>query len=151
MTILESLQRTVEMTKNWIEINFLKKADVDSSLNSISENPVQNKVINNEIDNLKKQIEKIDVSEPKLASITMFANAWTGTSSPYSQTVVIDGVYENSKIDLQPTLQVINILQNLGTSLMAVNDNCVVTVLAMGNKPNTDISTDILITDINVI
>lgn len=63
MTILEALQKTVEAIRIWVEAKFIQKTDVDSILSSTSENPVQNKVIDKEINSLKQQIGKIDVSE----------------------------------------------------------------------------------------
>lgn len=63
MTILEALQKTVETIRDWADVKFFKKTDIDSSLSNTSTNPVQNKVINTEINNLKQQIGSIDVSE----------------------------------------------------------------------------------------
>ena len=63
MTILEALQKTVESIKDWTNDKFFTSEDIDSSLNSTSTNPVQNKVISTEINNLKIQIDNIDVSQ----------------------------------------------------------------------------------------
>lgn len=63
MTILEALQKTTEEIKAWAESKFFNKNNVDSAMSSTSENPVQNKVINTEINNLKNLIGSIDVSE----------------------------------------------------------------------------------------
>lgn len=63
MTILEALRETTESIKKWVEGRFLNKNNIDISLNSTSTNPVQNKVINTEINNIKTLIGDIDVSE----------------------------------------------------------------------------------------
>ena len=63
MTILEALRVTTESIKSWVESKFLKKTDVDTALSATSENPVQNKVVNIEIENLKTSIENLDVTE----------------------------------------------------------------------------------------
>ena len=63
MTILEALRVTTESITSWVESKFLKKTDVDTALSATSENPVQNKVVNTEIENLKTSIENLDVTE----------------------------------------------------------------------------------------
>jgi len=63
MTILEALQKTTEEIKAWAESKFFNKNNVDSAMSATSENPVQNKVVNAEIDSLKNLIGSIDVSE----------------------------------------------------------------------------------------
>lgn len=90
-------------------------------------------------------------SMPKLATITMSASNWSGSTSPYSQIVSVNGVNANSKLDLQPTPSQITELQDAEISLMATNNNGVVTVYAFGGKPSTDMTMQILITDVEVI
>lgn len=63
MTVIEALRVTTESIKSWVESKFLKKTDIDAALSTTSENPVQNKVINTEIENLKTAMKDIDVSE----------------------------------------------------------------------------------------
>lgn len=62
MTVLEALRVTTESIKTWAEEKFFNKANIDSALSSTSENPVQNKVINEAIENLNTTIDNIDVS-----------------------------------------------------------------------------------------
>lgn len=88
---------------------------------------------------------------PKLTNITMTASGWQGSSNPYSQVVTCNGVNVNSKLDLQPTPTQIVELQDAEISLMATNNNGVVTVWAIGNKPNFDITMQILITEVSVV
>lgn len=63
MNILEALRTTTESIKIWVENKFLNKNNIDAVLNTTSENPVQNKVVNAEIENIKTLIENIDVTE----------------------------------------------------------------------------------------
>lgn len=88
---------------------------------------------------------------PKLTSITMPATGWSGSSNPYSQVVACNGVNVNSKLDLQPTPTQIVELQDAEISLMATNNNGVVTVWAIGNKPTSDYTMDVLITEVVVV
>jgi hypothetical protein len=85
---------------------------------------------------------------PKLTTITMPASGWQGSSNPYSQVVACNGVNANSKLDLQPTPAQIVQLQDAEISLMATNNNGVVTVYAIGNKPTVNYTMDVLITEV---
>ena len=88
---------------------------------------------------------------PKLTTVTMLASEWNGSNDLYSQVVSCNGVNVNSKLDLQPTPNQVIELQNEEISLMATNTNGVVTVYAIGNKPSTDYTMSVLITEVNVV
>ena len=90
-------------------------------------------------------------SAPKLSTITMYIDAWEGFDSLYSQVVACNGVNANSKLDLQPTPNQIVELQDAEISLMATNNNGVVTVYAIGDKPTVDYTMDVLITEVAVV
>jgi hypothetical protein len=88
---------------------------------------------------------------PKLTTVSIPASGWGGSVSPYSQVVTVSGVNANSKLDLQPTSAQIAELQDADISLMASNNNGVVTVYAFGGKPSSDYEMQMLITDVEVI
>lgn len=88
---------------------------------------------------------------PKLTSITMPAANWSGSNNPYSQVVACSGVNVNSKLDLQPTPTQIVELQDVEISLMLTNTNGVVTAWAIGGKPTSDMTMDVLITEVTVV
>ena len=90
-------------------------------------------------------------SAPKLTSVTMLASAWTGDSNPYSQVVTCSGVNVNSKLDLQPTPTQIVELQDAEISLMATNTNGVVTIWAIGGVPTSDMTMNVLITEVAIV
>lgn len=90
-------------------------------------------------------------SAPKLTSITMLAANWGGDSNPYSQVVTCNGVDVNSKLDLQPTPNMMVALQDAEISLMLTNDQGVVTAWAIGNKPTEDYTIDVLITEVAIV
>lgn len=91
------------------------------------------------------------VSKPKLATVTISASKWGGSTSPYSQVVSVNGVNANSKLDLQPTPAQIVELQDAEISLMASNNNGVVTVYAIGGKPISNYTMNVLITEVVVV
>lgn len=87
----------------------------------------------------------------KLTTISISANGWTGADSLYSQVVSVNGVTANSKLDLQPTPTQIVEFQNEEISLMAANDNGVVTIYAIGNKPTNNYTMNVLITEVLIV
>ena len=89
--------------------------------------------------------------KPKSTTITIPAANWTGDMSPWSQVVTVNGVTANSKVDLQPSAQQIVSLQNSETTLMTSNDGGVITVWAIGTKPEVDYTMQVLITEVTYV
>ena len=85
---------------------------------------------------------------PRVATISLHASAWTGSSEPYSQVVNIATATASSKIDLQPSAQQIVDLQNSEISLMIGNDGGVLTCYAIGNKPTVNYTMQVLIQEV---
>lgn len=88
---------------------------------------------------------------PRLTAITLLADSWVGNGSPYFQSVTVRGVNVNSKLDLQPTPEQLVALQDEEISLMAVNDQGSVKVYSLNGKPESDMTMQVLITDVEVI
>lgn len=74
-------------------------------------------------------------SAAKLRNITLPAANWKGGESPYYQVVEVEGVSVNSKVELQPSAE---IFYNKVMAFTAVNEEGVVTVYAIGDKPTDD-------------
>ena len=85
---------------------------------------------------------------PRIATITLSANAWSGSGEPYSQSVNIATVTASSKVDLQPTAHQIVSLQNSETSLMIENNGGALTCYAIGNKPIINYTMQVLIQEV---
>lgn len=85
---------------------------------------------------------------PRIATVTLSASGWTGSANPYSQVVAVNGVTANSKIDLQPTAQQIVSLQNEDIALMAENNAGTVTFYALGGKPTSNYTMQVLLTEV---
>ena len=85
----------------------------------------------------------------KFVSITLPSASWTGTVSPYSQAVTITGITNKSMVDLKVSPTVLNILENEAAGLIAENDNSVVKIYAIGNKPSQDLTIQAIITETN--
>ena len=85
---------------------------------------------------------------PRLATVILPANGWTGSKNPYSQVATVNGITVNSKVDLQPTALQIVSLQNEDIALMAENNAGVVTFYALGGKPAVDYTMQVLLTEV---
>jgi len=88
---------------------------------------------------------------PRVATITLAASSWTGNSAPYSQTVSINTVTSATKIDLQPTVAQIVSMQNDDIALMAENSDGVVTIYSFGGKPSSDMTMQVLLTEVSYV
>ena len=77
-------------------------------------------------------------SDIRLVVVTILASAWVGTESPYSQVVTINGVTKYSKVDLQPSVEQLEIFHDKDLAFVTENDDGVVTVFAIGDKPTSD-------------
>lgn len=104
-----------------------------------------------EIPTSQAVMDAINNLMPRLTTITLLADSWTGDSLLYYQTTSVSGVNVNSKLDLQPTPEQILEFNDAEISLMATNTNGVVTVYSFNGKPVDDIEMQVLITDVEVI
>ena len=86
----------------------------------------------------------------KLATVTILASAWVGSDSLYSQVVAIDGITEYSKVDLLPSVEQLAIFFNKNVSFVTENEDGVVTVYAIGDKPTLDYTMQAQITEVAV-
>ena len=113
------------------------------------------------IEALKKSVESIKewtneklnntAMTPRLTNVNIIASGWQGTSSPYFQRITCNGVNTKSMVELRPSPEQIEVLQEDEISLMAVNNDGLVTIYAIGDKPSYNITMQVIITDITII
>ena len=89
-------------------------------------------------------------STVRLSESTLTAANWVGTESPYSQVVTIPGVTAKSQVDLTPSAEQLSVFHNKDLALVAENDGGVVTVYAIGQKPENDYTIQVTITEVEV-
>lgn len=87
---------------------------------------------------------------PRIGEVTLLASAWKGTDSPYSQVVDIAGVTENSQVDLTPSVEQLVIFHQKDLAFVTENDDGVVTVYAIGDKPANDYTMQVTIKEVAV-
>ena len=80
--------------------------------------------------------------------IKLSESKWVGDASPYSQVVSIKGVTEFSKVDLQLSADQLTEFHDMDLSLTTENNEGVVTVFAIGDKPNNDITIQATLTEV---
>ena len=85
----------------------------------------------------------------RLSSITLRASSWVTTGeSLHSQVVSIPGTTEYSKVDLLPSVEQLAIFHNKDVAFVTENEDGVVTVYAIGDKPIADYTMQVSITEV---
>ena len=87
-------------------------------------------------------------STAKIGEVTLLANAWIGEASPFAQVVDIVGVTENSQVDLTPSVEQLVVFYEKDLTLVTENENGIVTVYAIGQKPTNDYTIQVTITEV---
>lgn len=86
----------------------------------------------------------------KIGEVALLASAWVGDEDPYSQVVEIVGVTENSQVDLTPSVEQLAIFHDKDLAFVTENEDGVVTVYAIGQKPENDYTIQVTITEVAV-
>lgn len=110
---------------------------------------------NGEPIDLHKEIEDIvnaciGVKTARLGSVTLLASAWTGSGNLYSQVVTIDGITERSQVNLTPSVSQMATFYEKDITFITENDDGVVTVYVIGQKPQNDYTIQASIVEVNV-
>lgn len=87
----------------------------------------------------------------KVQDITLLASNWVGNTNPWHQVVAVNGVTANSRVDLRATALQIVELQDNDIAFIAENDDGVITVYALGSKPDVDYTIQAEITEVVVV
>lgn len=92
---------------------------------------------------------KNNIKVAKIGEVALLASEWVGADSLYSQVVSIDGVTPNSQVDLTPDVRQLAIFYNKDISFVTENDDGIVTVYAIGQKPMNDYTIQVTITEVD--
>lgn len=88
------------------------------------------------------------VAKARIGYVTLMASAWTGADNLWSQVVSVDGATENSQVDLTPDVEQLAVFYEKDITFVTENDNGVVTVYAIGQKPSNDYTIQVTITEV---
>ena len=84
----------------------------------------------------------------RTTEVTLYANAWVGTESPYSQVVQVESVTAYSKVDLLPSAEQLVAFKEKDLDLVTENEGGKVTVFAIGTKPTQDWTIQATVTEV---
>ena len=99
----------------------------------------------------KKEIAELAKAKvAKIGEVTLLASKWGGENNLYSQVVDIEGVTEYSQVDLTPDVQQLAIFYNKDITFVTENEDGVVTVYVIGQKPENDYTIQVTITEVNI-
>lgn len=90
------------------------------------------------------------IANVRKGEINLPASAWVGENNLYSQVVDIEGITEHSQVDLTPNVQQLAIFYNKDISFVTENNDGVVTVYVIGQKPTIDYTIQVTITEVDV-
>lgn len=93
--------------------------------------------------------KSIENTIDKITTISLSADNWTEATNIYSQVVTVVGATANSKVDIYPTPEQLLELQSSGIALVAINEDGVVTVYALHNKPTVDYAMQVTLTEVS--
>ncbi len=85
----------------------------------------------------------------RIGEVTLRADGWYGETHPYYQVVELD-VTENSQVDLTPSVEQLAVFYDKSLGFVAENDGGMVTVYAIGQKPENDYTIQVTITEVAV-
>lgn len=91
------------------------------------------------------------VAQPAaVSSVTLLASAWVGEGTCHSQVVDIAGVSNTSQVDLKPSSEQMEIFHNKDISFVAENEDGIVTVKVIGQRPTNDYTIQVSISEVSV-
>lgn len=98
---------------------------------------------------LKGEKGDTGVSPSRIGTVELLAANWAGESHLHSQVVSIEGVTENSQVDLTPSVEQLVTFYEKDLTFVTENDGGVVTVYAIGQKPQNDYTIQVTITEVS--
>ena len=85
-----------------------------------------------------------------IGEVELLSAKWEGGENLYHQVVTIEGVTENSQVDITPNVEQLVIFYEKDLTFVTENDGGIVTVYAIGQKPENDYTLQVTITEVNV-
>lgn len=90
------------------------------------------------------------VTPVPITLVTLHSSKWIGETSPYSQVVSIPNVTPYTKVDLQPSTEQLEIFHEKDIAFTTANEDGVVTVYVIGDKPLNDYTIQVTVTEVDV-
>lgn len=104
-----------------------------------------------EVEELSGSVPEKQAQIDKL-TLTLAAASWTGSESPYTQSVTIASGTATSQVDVQADATVIQQMLDDGTSAIYIaNDNGTFTAYAVGEMPTVDLTVQATVTEVKEV
>ena len=142
------VQLILQDENGYIWKSTVKKLTILKSIDAVDDIPEKEDFITEAQRLLDELSNMATAGKCTIGRVDLLADSWDGTQSPYSQVVVIDGVTENSKIDLNPSVEQLAVFHQKDIAFVAENEDGVVTVYCIGQKPTADYTMQITITEV---
>jgi hypothetical protein len=84
----------------------------------------------------------------RITTVYLPASAWEGEGNLHSQVVSVDGATQYSKVDLLPSVEQLAIFYTKDVTFVTENEDGVVTVYAIGEKPVMDYTMQAQLTEV---
>lgn len=84
----------------------------------------------------------------KIISVSLPGDKWIGDSSPYYQILDCEGITSNSKVDLQPSPEQLDIFHKKDLAFTTGNEDGTVKIYSIGDKPTNDYVIQATITEV---
>ena len=134
---------TVEISSD-VEISDYALLSINGKLRRVSIDDLK-KILCSDLENNINDMKH----SARIGEVTLTSNGWTGSGSLYSQVVNIEGVTENSQVDLTPSVQQLVVFYEKDLTFVTENVDGVVTVYAIGQKPSSDYTIQVTITEVS--
>lgn len=85
-----------------------------------------------------------------LTEVSLLASAWEGSGRLWHQVVTIEGTTEYSQVDLTPSVEQLTIFHEKDIAFTTENEDGIITVFAIGDKPSNDYVIQATITEVSV-
>lgn len=126
-----------------------KKASKEEVQKAIEENAENDADLKTKVEALQKDINALKSKPPaRIGEVTLLAKSWVGSDNLHSQVVNIEGVTINSQVDLTPSVQQLSVFYLKDLAFVTENDNGVITVYAIGERPQNDYTIQVTITEV---
>ena len=99
---------------------------------------------------LNKVKEIIGKAIARTVTITLYASEWLENNGRYSQTITIPNTTPYSKVDLQPSAEQLSVFHKKDIAFVAENDDGIVTVYCIGQRPTNDYTIQAIITEVDI-
>lgn len=122
-----------------IEVSLNRRTPIQATLNS--GDPLQ-------VEMMHSKSAGGSASSVRVVDVNLYASAWVGSQSPYYQVVEVEGATRYSKVDLQPSVEQLDIFHDKDIAFSTENEEGVVTVFVVGDKPSIDYVIQATVTEV---